>query len=103
MAQGPIFLTEPVTPEGATHWPGPSRTAAEPGPRTWSGRREPDLRCRLGGARRVQWTRAPAWAAADLEPPVASPKGAVLLRYGLGAGIPGTGEIRREDRGVGPS
>lgn len=36
-----------------------------------------------------------------LEPPVTSPKGAVLLRYGLGAGVPGAGDMRREDRGVG--
>ncbi|WP_223189678.1 hypothetical protein [Nonomuraea terrae] len=35
-----------------------------------------------------------------LEPPVAS-KGAVLLSYGLGAGTPGAGDMRREDRGVG--
>lgn len=27
----------------------------------------------------------------------------VLLRYGLGAGTPGTGDMRREDRGVGSS
>ncbi|MFB9893686.1 dihydrofolate reductase family protein [Planobispora takensis] len=37
-----------------------------------------------------------------LEPPVASPKGAVLLRYGLGEGTPVTGDMRREDRGLGP-
>ncbi len=35
-----------------------------------------------------------------LEPPVASSKGAVLLRYGLGAGIPGAGDMSRADRGV---
>jgi dihydrofolate reductase len=36
-----------------------------------------------------------------LEPPVTSSKGAVLLRYGLGAGTPGTGDMGREDRGSG--
>ena len=35
-----------------------------------------------------------------LEPPVASPMGAVLLRYGVGPGEPGAGDMRREDRGV---
>ncbi|MFC7529366.1 dihydrofolate reductase family protein [Actinoplanes sp. GCM10030250] len=35
-----------------------------------------------------------------LEPPVTSAKGAVLLRYGVGAGTPGTGDMRREDRGT---
>ncbi|MFF5265066.1 hypothetical protein ACFY4C_39795 [Actinomadura viridis] len=38
-----------------------------------------------------------------LEPPVASSTGAVLLRYGLGAGTPGTGDMRREDRGTAQS
>jgi dihydrofolate reductase len=36
-----------------------------------------------------------------LEPAVTSPRGAVLLRYGLGAGIPGAGDMRRADRGAG--
>jgi dihydrofolate reductase len=36
-----------------------------------------------------------------LEPPVASPNGAVLLRYGVGAGVPAAGDMRLEDRGVG--
>ena len=36
-----------------------------------------------------------------LEPPVTSSKGAVLLRYGLAAGTPAVGDMRREDRGVG--
>jgi dihydrofolate reductase len=35
-----------------------------------------------------------------LEPPVTSPKGAVLLRYGVGPGEPGAGDMRRQDRGV---
>ncbi|WIN00295.1 dihydrofolate reductase family protein [Actinoplanes oblitus] len=35
-----------------------------------------------------------------LEPPVTSAKGAVLLRYGLGAGVPAGGDMRRADRGV---
>lgn len=35
-----------------------------------------------------------------LEPPVASPRGAVLLRYGVAEGIPGTGDMGRADRGV---
>jgi dihydrofolate reductase len=34
------------------------------------------------------------------EPPVTSPTGAVLLRYGLRAGTPATGDMTREDRGV---
>ena len=34
-----------------------------------------------------------------LEPPVVSSTGAVLLRYGLAAGAPGTGDMRRPDRG----
>lgn len=38
-----------------------------------------------------------------LEPPVVSSKDAVLLRYGLDAGTPGVGDMRREDRGVDPS
>jgi dihydrofolate reductase len=36
-----------------------------------------------------------------LEPPFTTTKGAVLLRYGLAAGTPGTGDMGREDRGVG--
>ncbi|MFI6782687.1 dihydrofolate reductase family protein [Micromonospora sp. NPDC050276] len=35
-----------------------------------------------------------------LEPPATSAKGAVLLRYGLAAGTPGTGDMSRADRGV---
>ncbi|MGI5523745.1 dihydrofolate reductase family protein [Micromonospora sp. CA-259024] len=35
-----------------------------------------------------------------LEPPVTTGKGAVLLRYGLAAGTPTTGDMTREDRGV---
>lgn len=36
-----------------------------------------------------------------LEPPVAGPKGIVLLRYGLADGTPGTGDMSAPDRGVG--
>jgi dihydrofolate reductase len=36
-----------------------------------------------------------------LEPPVASAKGTVYLRYGLGDGTPGTGDMSAPDRGVG--
>ena len=36
-----------------------------------------------------------------LEPPVASPKGVVYLRYGLADGTPGTGDMSAPDRGVG--
>ncbi|MBD8077589.1 dihydrofolate reductase family protein [Cellulosimicrobium arenosum] len=35
-----------------------------------------------------------------LEPPAASPTGTVLLRYGLAAGMPGTGDMGAPDRGV---
>ncbi|MDG4762144.1 dihydrofolate reductase family protein [Micromonospora sp. WMMD710] len=35
-----------------------------------------------------------------VEPPVTTDKGAVLLRYRLGAGTPATGDMSREDRGV---
>jgi dihydrofolate reductase len=35
-----------------------------------------------------------------LEPPAASPKGTVYLRYGLAAGTPGTGDMTAPDRGV---
>jgi dihydrofolate reductase len=35
-----------------------------------------------------------------LEPPVTSATGAVLLRYGLGDGVPGSGDMSRADRGV---
>ncbi|GIF07016.1 dihydrofolate reductase family protein [Actinoplanes siamensis] len=35
-----------------------------------------------------------------LEPPVTSPAGAVLLRYGFGTGTPRGGDMRREGRGV---
>ena len=35
-----------------------------------------------------------------VEPAVTSPKGAVLLRYALAPGIPATGDMAREDRGV---
>jgi len=35
-----------------------------------------------------------------LEPPVASPKGAVLVRYGLADGVPGTGDMSAPERGV---
>ncbi|MCA2216408.1 dihydrofolate reductase family protein [Jidongwangia harbinensis] len=35
-----------------------------------------------------------------LEPPVTSAKGAVLLRYGLAAGTPATGDMARDDRGA---
>ncbi len=36
-----------------------------------------------------------------LEPPVASPKGTVHLRYGLAEGTPGTGDMSAPDRGLG--
>src|SRR4051794_30578933 len=36
-----------------------------------------------------------------LEPPVASPKGTVYLRYGLADGTPGTGDMGAPDRGLG--
>ncbi len=36
-----------------------------------------------------------------LEPPVASPRGTVYLRYGLAEGTPGTGDMTAPDRGVG--
>ena len=36
-----------------------------------------------------------------LEPPVASPKGTVYLRYGLAEGTPGTGDMTAPDRGAG--
>ncbi|WP_225754514.1 dihydrofolate reductase family protein [Actinotalea sp. Marseille-Q4924] len=36
-----------------------------------------------------------------LEPPVAGPKGAVLLRYGLAEGTPGTGDMSAPGRGTG--
>ncbi|MFI6756594.1 dihydrofolate reductase family protein [Rhodococcus coprophilus] len=36
-----------------------------------------------------------------LAPPVADPKGTVYLRYGLGEGTPGTGDMSAPDRGVG--
>jgi dihydrofolate reductase len=36
-----------------------------------------------------------------LEPPVASPKGTVYLRYGLADGTPGTGDMSAPDRGTG--
>lgn len=36
-----------------------------------------------------------------LEPPVASPKGTVYLRYGLAAGTPETGDMTAPDRGTG--
>src|ERR1700710_447315 len=36
-----------------------------------------------------------------LEPPVASSKGTVYLRYGLAEGTPGTGDMGAPDRGVG--
>jgi dihydrofolate reductase len=36
-----------------------------------------------------------------LEPPVASPKGTVYLRYGLAEGTPATGDMTAADRGVG--
>ena len=36
-----------------------------------------------------------------LEPPVASPKGVVQLRYGLAEGTPTTGDMTEPDRGVG--
>lgn len=34
-----------------------------------------------------------------LEPPTASPKGSVYLRYGLADGTPGTGDMGTPDRG----
>ena len=37
-----------------------------------------------------------------LEPPVASPKGSVYLRYGLGEGAPATGDMTAPDRGAQP-
>jgi dihydrofolate reductase len=37
-----------------------------------------------------------------LQPPAASPKGTVFLRYGLAEGTPGTGDMSKPDRGVGP-
>jgi dihydrofolate reductase len=36
-----------------------------------------------------------------LEPPVASPKGTVFLRYGLAGGTPETGDMAASERGVG--
>ncbi len=36
-----------------------------------------------------------------LEPPAASPRGTVYLRYGLADGTPGTGDMSAPDRGVG--
>jgi dihydrofolate reductase len=36
-----------------------------------------------------------------LEPPAASPKGTVYLRYGLADGTPGTGDMSAPDRGAG--
>ena len=36
-----------------------------------------------------------------LEPPVAGEKGTVYLRYGLGQGVPGTGDMAAPDRGAG--
>jgi len=36
-----------------------------------------------------------------LEPPVASPKGTVYLRYGLADGTPATGDMSAPDRGAG--
>lgn len=36
-----------------------------------------------------------------LQPPVASPRGTVFLRYGLADGVPGTGDMSASDRGVG--
>jgi hypothetical protein len=36
-----------------------------------------------------------------LEPPVASSKGTVYLRYGLTDGTPGTGDMSAPDRGAG--
>jgi dihydrofolate reductase len=33
-----------------------------------------------------------------LDPPVTTPRGAVLLRYGLAPGTPGTGDMRQPDR-----
>jgi dihydrofolate reductase len=36
-----------------------------------------------------------------LEPPVATPKGTVYLRYGLADGTPATGDMSAPDRGVG--
>ncbi|WP_425954006.1 dihydrofolate reductase family protein [Xylanimonas sp. McL0601] len=38
-----------------------------------------------------------------LEPPATSPKGTVLLRYGLADGTPGTGDMAAPDRGLGTS
>jgi hypothetical protein len=38
-----------------------------------------------------------------LEPPVASPTGTVLLRYGLAEGVPATSDMTAPDRGVGPT
>ncbi|GAA0320692.1 dihydrofolate reductase family protein [Kineococcus aurantiacus] len=35
-----------------------------------------------------------------LEPPVASPRGSVFLRYGLAEGVPATGDMSAPDRGV---
>jgi dihydrofolate reductase len=37
-----------------------------------------------------------------LQPPAPSPTGTVHLRYGLGEGTPGTGDMSRPDRGVPP-
>jgi hypothetical protein len=36
-----------------------------------------------------------------IEPPVASPKGIVSLRYGLADGTPATGDMSAPDRGAG--
>ena len=35
-----------------------------------------------------------------LEPPAASGKGTVFLRYGLAEGVPGTGDMSAPDRGI---
>lgn len=37
-----------------------------------------------------------------LQPPVASPRGTVYLRYALAEGVPGTGDMSAPDRGVRP-
>jgi dihydrofolate reductase len=36
-----------------------------------------------------------------LQPPVASPRGTVYMRYGLAEGVPGTGDMSAPERGVG--
>lgn len=54
----------------------------------------------LGQGKKVFDGGAVPASLALLEPPVASPNGAVLLRYGLTEGIPSGGDMRSSDRGA---